>query len=209
MPIKAFIFDCGGVVLRAKQNNVYQQWEERFGYTAGQLSEYLWTSDAYRRAEIGQLTEDAFWAEIAHELPLTYPEQISELRYDLWGVFELNEKVMTWVDRLRSTYRVVILSNATEVLDDVLRDTFQITNHFDMILNSARMGMAKPDPAIYREVLRRLGITAGEAVFIDDRAENIASAAMVGLHVLWFVGDQELDRQLQVYLDHDNPPSSS
>ncbi|MHB1354836.1 MAG: HAD family hydrolase [Anaerolineae bacterium] len=209
MPIKAFIFDCGGVVLRARENNVYQQWEERFGYTVGQLSERLWTSDAYRRAEIGQLTEDAFWEEIACALPLTYPEQIIELRQDLWGVFELNEKVLAWVDRLRSSYRVVILSNATEVLDDILRDKFQIANRFDMIFNSARLGMAKPDPAIYYEVLSRLGITAGEAVFIDDRAENIASAAMVGLHVLWFVSDQELDRQLHKYLDQDTPLSSS
>lgn len=207
MPIKAFIFDCGGVVLRAKQNNVYQLWEERFGYVAGLLAERLWSSDAYRRAEIGRLTEDAFWAEIASDLPLTDPAQISELRQDLWGVFEPNEKVLAWVDRLRSSYRVVILSNATEVLDDVLRDQFQITTRFDMIFNSARLGLAKPDPAVYREVLHRLGITAGEAVFIDDRTENIATAAMVGLHVLWFVGDQELDRQLQVYFDHDNPLS--
>lgn len=207
MPIKAFIFDCGGVVLHARQSNVYQRWEERFGYAAGQLAERLWTSNAYRRAEIGQLTEDAFWAEIASDLPLTAPQQISELRQDLWGVFEPNEKVLAWVDRLRSSYRVVILSNATEILDEILRDRFQIASRFDMIFNSARLGLAKPDPAVYREVLHRLGIAANEVVFIDDRAENIASAAMVGLHVLWFVGDQELDRQLQVYFDHDNPLS--
>lgn len=207
MPIKAFIFDCGGVVLRAQQSNVYQLWEERFGYTEGQLAERLWTSDAYRRAEIGQLTEEAFWAEIASDLPLMASQQLSELRQDLWGVFEPNEKVLSWVDRLRSSYRVVILSNATEVLDEMLRDRFQIASRFDTIFNSARLGLVKPDPAVYREVLRRLGILANEAVFIDDRAENIASAATVGMHVLWFVGDQELDRQMQIYLDNDNPLS--
>lgn len=208
MPIKAFIFDCGGVVLRARQNNVYQLWEERFGFTEGHLAEALWTSGAYRRAEVGQLTEEGFWEEIAHDLPLTYPAQINELRQDLWGVFELNEKVLAWVDRLRSTYRVVILSNATEVLDDVLRDQFPVTERFDAIFNSARLKLAKPDQAVYREVLRRLDITPAEAVFIDDKAENITSAAIVGLHVLWFVGDDEFDRQLQVYVDHDKPLNS-
>ena len=87
--------------------------------------------------------------------------------------------MLAWVDRLRRSYRVAILSNATEVLDEMLRDTFLIANRFDMIFNSARLCLAKPDPAVYREVLRRLCITASEAVFIDDRAENIASAAMV------------------------------
>jgi FMN phosphatase YigB (HAD superfamily) len=43
-------------------------------------------------------------------------------------------------------------------------------------------------------------LEAGETVFIDDRAENVAAAAALGMHVIWFVHPNELERQLLPYL---------
>ena len=55
---------------------------------------------------------------------------------------------------------------------------------------------------IYEEMLRRLEVEPGEVVLVDDRADNIAAAAAMGIHVLWFIDAVELGRQLEVYLDH-------
>ena len=41
--------------------------------------------------------------------------------------------------------------------------------------------MLKPDPAIFALSMRRFGLAAGEALFIDDRADNIAAAEAAGL----------------------------
>ncbi|MCE5258983.1 MAG: HAD family phosphatase [Chloroflexi bacterium] len=204
MTIKAVLFDCGGVVLRPQDNGTYQRWEAQFGYQPGELAQKLWSSDAYRRAEVGQLSEDAFWAEIAPTLPLNAPGQIERLRSELWDVFTPNPDVLAWVERLHAWYKVAILSNATEILDEMLRNHFHIADRFDAVYNSAHLGVAKPDAAIYNQVLRSLKIAPTEALFIDDRAENIAAAARLGMHVLWYVGDQELSRQLQVYIPQEN-----
>jgi len=200
MTIQVVLFDCGGVVLRPQANGTYQRWEERLGYQPGELARRLWESDAYRRAEIGQLSEDAFWAEIAPSLPLHSPEEVDRLRYELWDVFAPDESVLAWVDRLRSHYKVAILSNATDALESLLHNRFQIADRFDAIYVSALLGAAKPNAAIYNQVLRSLKIAPTEALLIDDKADNIAGAAQVGMHVLWYVGAQELVRQLQVYL---------
>lgn len=199
MKVKVVLFDCGGVVLRPQENGTYQRWEERLGLETGALTKVLWESDAYRQAEIGKLSEADFWAKMAPVFPQLSEGDLRQLRIDLWDVFTPNAHVLDWAKRLRRTCRVAILSNATSDLEDLLRDHFQVAQHFEAIFNSARLGVAKPDLAIYQKVLQRLGVVPGDALLIDDRPENVAAAARLGIHVLWYVGDAELDRQLAVY----------
>ena len=50
------------------------------------------------------------------------------------------------------------------------------------------LSVLKPDPAIYRHVLDDLGISAAEAVFIDDREPNVRGAESVGITGHLFTG---------------------
>ena len=200
MAIKAFIFDCGGVLLRNADLSPYQVWEQRLGLDSGKLENIIWNGEAWKQAEVGQLTDAEFWACVGEQLGLRDPAQVQALRQDLWSTWRVDEQVLAMVDRARAHCTVAILSNASDNLEEMLTERYQVADRFHLILNSARLGIAKPDPAIYEEALRQLGIKAGEAVFIDDRAENVAAAAALGMHVVWFVHPGELERQLRVYL---------
>ncbi|MBU6165759.1 MAG: HAD family phosphatase [Alphaproteobacteria bacterium] len=57
------------------------------------------------------------------------------------------------------------------------RATAPLFDHFADIIVSGTECLAKPDPAIYRLALRRFGLARHEAIFIDDRADNVAGAA--------------------------------
>lgn len=59
-------------------------------------------------------------------------------------------------------------------------------DRFRSILVSGEERLVKPDPAIYRLALDRFGLSAGESVFIDDNAANIAAAAALGIHAIHF-----------------------
>jgi len=48
------------------------------------------------------------------------------------------------------------------------------------VVDSAFVGVRKPDPAIYGIVLERLGLAAGECAFVDDIAINVRAAAELG-----------------------------
>lgn len=61
------------------------------------------------------------------------------------------------------------------------RPTQPVFDRFRDILVSGTEKVAKPDPAIYRLALDRFGLNAGEALFIDDRTDNIAGAERVGI----------------------------
>lgn len=68
---------------------------------------------------------------------------------------------------------------------DQFRPTAPIFDKFSDIVVSGVERLAKPDPAIYQLALRRFALSAGEALFVDDRAENVEAAQANG-----FVGHQ-------------------
>jgi len=65
---------------------------------------------------------------------------------------------------------------------------------FDAVVISCEIGLAKPDPRIFRLCLERLGLPAAAALFVDDRADNVEGAAAVGLQTLQFEGLDALER---------------
>ncbi|XP_042168743.1 acyl-CoA dehydrogenase family member 10-like isoform X1 [Oncorhynchus tshawytscha] len=69
-------------------------------------------------------------------------------------------------------------------------DPFLPLDHslFDVIVESCREGLSKPDPRIYHLCLNRLGVSAHEAVFLDDLELNVEAAAQLGMHAIK-VGD--------------------
>jgi epoxide hydrolase-like predicted phosphatase len=52
---------------------------------------------------------------------------------------------------------------------------------FDVVVISGEVGMRKPEREIFELTLERMGLPAGECVFIDDMAHNVAAAAKAGL----------------------------
>lgn len=62
---------------------------------------------------------------------------------------------------------------------------FAFARRFRDVVVSGREGMVKPDPRIYDLALKRFGLRADRAVFVDDRADNVTAAqekGMIGLH---------------------------
>ncbi|MHB1296643.1 MAG: HAD family hydrolase [Anaerolineae bacterium] len=199
MPIKAFVFDCGGVLLHNSDLAVYDRWEQRLDLPSGELSKRLWYGEPWTLAECGRLTDGQYWTAVGEMFGLD-TATVQALYDELWDTYIVNERVLALVDRARAAHKVAILSNATDALEDLLAKRYGIADRFHAIISSARVGIAKPQAGIYEEMLRCLGVSARETVFVDDRAENVAAAAALGMHVAWFVHASELERQLECYL---------
>lgn len=59
-----------------------------------------------------------------------------------------------------------------------------LTDAFDVVIESAVVGLRKPDPAIYELTCDRLGVSPPEAVFLDDIGANLKSARALGMHTI-------------------------
>jgi epoxide hydrolase-like predicted phosphatase len=73
---------------------------------------------------------------------------------------------------------------------------------FEVVVDSAFVGLRKPDPRIYELTLQRLGLPASACAFVDDLPHNCEAATTLGLHAVWFQDTgqaiAELDRLVQL-----------
>lgn len=101
---------------------------------------------------------------------------------DEWeaNVGQVDVEMLAVLREVRRRTTVAILSNGTTRLRRDLH-TLDLIDEFDVIFNTAEIGLAKPDPAVFHHVLGELGVTAGAALFIDDLADNVDAARAVGI----------------------------
>jgi len=69
-------------------------------------------------------------------------------------------------------------------------------DRFREIVVSGDEKLVKPDAAIYRLALGRFGIAAEDAVFVDDRTDNVEGARALGIHGIVFTGEAPLRAEL-------------
>lgn len=76
---------------------------------------------------------------------------------------------------------------------DALCQEFALSPYLNVILDSAVVGLKKPDPKLFELALQKLGVTAPEQVaFVGDSFErDILPAKSVGMKTYWLIGDQD------------------
>lgn len=81
-------------------------------------------------------------------------------------------------------YLTVLATNQHEERREWMRTALGYDGLCDVDAYSCLLGAAKPDPAYFRAALEMAGVGAGEALFVDDSAENIVAATALGLRTL-------------------------
>jgi putative hydrolase of the HAD superfamily len=71
-----------------------------------------------------------------------------------------------------------------------------LRDYFETFFISGELELVKPDPAIFTHALSVLGVSAGEAVFVDNREDNVRSAQALGITGHVFTSAAELRRFL-------------
>lgn len=97
-------------------------------------------------------------------------------------------ETVAWIRQLQAAgHPLFYLSNMPAPYADHLEAVQPVMRRFQGGIFSARVELGKPDPAIFALALRRFGLTADEAVFIDDHPANVEAAQSCGLAAVQFV----------------------
>ena len=92
------------------------------------------------------------------------------------------------LDELKKNYPIILVSNFYGNLRTVLNE-FGLANYFQEVIESAEVGIRKPDPAIYQLGIDRLGLHPEEVVIIGDSYKNdIHPANAIGCPSIWLKG---------------------
>ncbi|MDY6875706.1 MAG: HAD family phosphatase [Chloroflexota bacterium] len=198
--IRAVIFDYGGVLMRTADPIPRRELEQRFEMQPGDVYKVVFGSPLWDEAQIGRVSAPAFWADVGQQLGLNDSE-IVEFRQTFWAGDRLDEELVALIRHLRDEgYRTAMLSNAPADLCQIVEQLMGITgafDDFDTIVISGCERLMKPDPAIFELTLERMGVSAEEAIFVDDSQANVAAARQIGLHATRFRGLTPLRRWLR------------
>jgi len=166
------------------------------------LPEVLW-GKMWRKLEIGEITNDDFARHVADRLNLPDAEAAVGFMREFYSRDWFNPEVAAAARALRGSYRVAVLSNAWPGQDELVHEHFGVDVHteFDVYVNSAYVGLRKPDPAIFYLTLERLGVAPQQAIFLDDSLRNVDSARELGIHTVQFVDPQTSLGELERLLD--------
>jgi FMN phosphatase YigB (HAD superfamily) len=186
MPIRAVCFDIGGVLLRTENPGPRREWEHRLGLQPGELARIVFDNPVALESTVGRATEADVWAEIGRTLRLS-PRDLMELRGDFFAGDRWDEDLLAFIRQLRSRIRTGIISNGWSGWQSAVAK-YVNPNTFDAIVVSGVEKCRKPDPAIYRLALQRLGLAPEETLFFDDFQENVDGARRVGMHAELFTG---------------------
>jgi len=195
--IQAVLFDYGGVIGHLDQEEVARL-EEKYGLPPGALFSALYDIPQWREIELGRGSEREWLKAVLERLYELAGRPIPGIRHEWPKIWRgLNEDVVSLARRLRPRYKVGLLSNATENLEEMLLNHHGIIDLFDVIVNSARVGLAKPDVRIYHLAAERLGVPASACVFTDDIPHNVEGARAAGMQAFQFQGAAHLESELR------------
>jgi FMN phosphatase YigB (HAD superfamily) len=117
--------------------------------------------------------------------------------HELWSChFRFHTQVFPLVESLFGRVKVLLLSNTNATHLDWIRPRLPILQRFDSLVLSYELGIAKPDPAIFAEALRRAGTTPARTAFFDDVEAYAQAATAVGIRGHVFTDAPRFAQQL-------------
>lgn len=196
----ALIFDFGGVLMKTRTRAPRLGWDDRLGLPHGTVERVVHSSEAWRLAQIGALSMQDYWLDVARQLHIS-PDLLPTLEADYFSADELDLDLVAWIRAQRAEgRRVALLSNDSPTLRQKL-ERLGITDLFEPLVISGDIGVMKPDAAAYHIVLERLGLPASQTVFIDDMPANISGAQAVGMGALHYQDGMDLEAALSSFLN--------
>lgn len=195
--IKNLLFDFGGVIAGLDKSAAVKRFKEIGAHDIDKyLNEYRQTG-IFLELEEGKISLPEF-----HEkFRLIFGQQITDQEIDSgWMAFltYIPAYKLELLDQLRTQYRVFLLSNTNPVISQWAHSSSfspsgrSIDTYFEKCYLSFEMGCAKPEPAIFEQVLLDAGIKAEETLFLDDGQSNLEAAAGFGFKTYLVDQDEDL-----------------
>ncbi len=150
------------------------------------------TLDTKLRIEMEYLMTSGYWNASEEEFNKMH-EDILNTVYD--GVKEETERSRKVIKQLNERYPMVLVSNFYGNIGVVLKE-FGLDTFFPKIIESAVVGIRKPDPRIFSLGVKAMGLKPEEVVVVGDSFyKDIIPAKKAGCKAIWFKGEGWTDEQ--------------
>ena len=184
MSISAVVFDIGGVVCDSPLHAI-TRFEAARGLEHNALNRAIAASGpqgAWSRLERGELTPEEFTRPFTADLRRAgFDVDGADLFAAIRGATEPRPLMLQAIARIRSEgLKAAALTNNWREEEDA----HPLHDIFDVVVESAKTGVRKPDPRIYQIVCEALEIDFPQAAFLDDIGANLKAARRLGMFTI-------------------------
>jgi len=188
MKKRLFIFDMGGVM--CTNTNVVDAICKELGLEKRDFFHFA-TSENFIKIQSGEMSMEDFWSSFSKKSGLDVKNDYFEILFQP----QRNEDMYQLVNHLREETRVVAGTNTIDshYHKHLINGDYDV---FEKVYPSNLIGIAKPNPAFFRTILEKEQCLPNEAVFVDDNAQNVESAAKLGITAIHFTSYEDLKQKL-------------
>jgi putative hydrolase of the HAD superfamily len=192
--IQAVISDFGGV-LTSPLLDSFAAFQDSSGISLGQLGVAMGAilerdgSHPLFELETGRMTEADFLATLGNQLTtqLGRTVELHGFGEQYFEQLHPNERMIDYMRELSGRgYKLAICTNNVREWEQLWRAKLPVDELFDVVVDSAFVGVRKPERRIYELTLERLGVPAEAALLIDDIEINCDAARSLGIEAIWF-----------------------
>lgn len=192
---KAVIFDLGNVLVNYDAKVAAKRFAKDFKVPVFKLWSVFFDSRVEKAYTRGELSSREFHRYVKSKLGI-------KISFEAFGrywneIFFENPGMEVLLEQLSKKYPLYLISNTNALHFNFIQKNYSVLKFFKQTFPSHRMGLRKPDPKIYLEVLRRTRLKPEEAVYIDDTYAFVKGAKKVGLDAIWFKSKARLMRDLR------------
>lgn len=202
--MRAVVFDFGGVLFQWRPLQLLRQTvpdlapdDEAARALATQLFESFTPDSDWAHFDLGAVREAELAQRIATRIGVR-PEQVRRVIDAIPPHLVPQADVVTLFHRLKAAgHRLFYLSNMPAPFADHLERCNAFVADFDGGLFSGRVGLMKPQPAMFALALQRFGVDPAQTLFIDDHPGNVEAAQRLGWQALLYTDAAALQSQLR------------
>ncbi|MBU2104279.1 MAG: HAD-IA family hydrolase [Nanoarchaeota archaeon] len=199
--IKAIIFDVGGVLALGKENlkpchqrlhhiGVHQYISSKLKISLDQWFDAIDT--IYALAIEGKISESKLMNTMAKNTKTTTQKLRKIVIKAYKRKFKQNKQLFKQVFKLKQIgYKIAILSDQWHLSKEALMSDKRY-RRFNPIVVSCDVGIRKPNPKIYKLILKKLKLKPSECVFIDNQKWNAEPARKLGIKTILFKNNKQL-----------------
>jgi putative hydrolase of the HAD superfamily len=196
--IRAVIFDFGGVILTSPFE-AFARYERDNGLPDGLLRTINATdpdTNAWAKLERSEVDLAGF-AELFEAEALAAGHRVDGAAVLALLAGELRPAMVEALRRCHQRLKTALLTNNFVSASGLHGAMATVLDEFDVVVESSRAGVRKPDPAIYDLVCAELGVEPSEAVFLDDLGINLKPARALGMTTIKVVDPDEAIAELE------------
>jgi putative hydrolase of the HAD superfamily len=157
------------------------------------------------RLERGEVTEEEFLDRLAWglELEVGHRPKLHRFREIWFEALHPNEPMLGLMRELSGRgYRMAILTNNVREWEELWRSKLPVDEIFELVVDSAWVGMRKPDPRIYHLTIERLdeSLSPSHCLFVDDNEGNVEAARELGMKAVQFESNDQAIPEIREHL---------